>query len=566
MNTNILLIIFLFSFYKLILSQSIICTDHSPKQYFHFPKLTKCNFDYNNNTKIKKYEIFKPNNIEFISNAFLCKKLVSEVSLYTDLSGYEHLVEKEINNKNINILECQEMIKNKYCEFGSLKKDEYSYHTNNKISTNYPNRFISLLKPKRYIKENCVLIETKIFSHYNQKNPTNVFVNMNKCDYLKGKCQIKSNEIMIWEVNKNQNCKFISIGIFSGIFDNNNKTWTNNEMQIVLNLLDEFHENHITDCDNNLQLTSEGYAIKSIREKRSLVNSFQEAAELQFLENNFEKNLKILMKNICQMFNDHNNILEILLKENPKKYFQKVLNYNAINVELLNDNIIEVIFCKEIDNNLIEFIEVNDYKGHIPIKINKYSDKIWYYKNNVITNKIIINKNITNNQLIKNLEINKNYDLNFVKNKVIIKEHIFNNFKTNIEEELINEIKQISNVGIELKEKDQNSMIPHEIIEEINSIFESYWIKFWRIYVTIAVTLFYIFIGRSLYFIISPIFTLNNFTEMKNKVKNYIPIKNNLDENKVVYRKNNNNIPIEIKMNKIDKINDLSNISIIESD
>ena len=102
-------------------SEPTICTSNSPVQYFKFPKLTRCNYNYKNLTKIKKYEIFKPNTIEFISNAYLCKKIVSEVSMYTDLSGYEHLVEKEINNKEISIVECEEMIKNK-CEFGTLKK------------------------------------------------------------------------------------------------------------------------------------------------------------------------------------------------------------------------------------------------------------------------------------------------------------------------------------------------------------------------------------------------------------------------------------------------------------
>ena len=99
-----------------VFGSSIICTNNSPKQYFNFPKLTKCNFNYKNNTKIKKFEIFKPNTIEFISNAYLCRKIISEVSMYTGLSGYEHLIEKEINNKEINIKECEEM-KNFFCEF-----------------------------------------------------------------------------------------------------------------------------------------------------------------------------------------------------------------------------------------------------------------------------------------------------------------------------------------------------------------------------------------------------------------------------------------------------------------
>ena len=54
--------------------ETIICTNNSPVQYFNFPKLTRCNYNYKNLTKIKKYEIFKPNTIEFILNVYLCKK------------------------------------------------------------------------------------------------------------------------------------------------------------------------------------------------------------------------------------------------------------------------------------------------------------------------------------------------------------------------------------------------------------------------------------------------------------------------------------------------------------
>ena len=100
------------------------------------------------------------------------------------------------------------------------------------------------------------------------------------------------------------------------------------------------------------------------------------------------------------------------------------------------------------------------------------------------------------------------YNLQFLNDKITFKEHILNDIKTHVEEELLNEMRQKSDVGIELKENEQNSMIPHEIINEIDSIFESYYIKIWRIYVTIGVSLVYIFIARSLVYIASPYFLL----------------------------------------------------------
>ena len=60
-------------------------------------------------------------------------------------------------------------------------------------------------------------------------------------------------------------------------------------------------------------------------------------------------------------------------------------------------------------------------------------------------------------------------------------------------------------------------MIPHEIINEIDNIFESYYIKFWRIYVTIGVTMFYMFIIRSIYYVLSPSFSFSKFSKFKNK-------------------------------------------------
>jgi hypothetical protein len=194
------------------------------------------------------------------------------------------------------------------------------------------------------------------------------------------------------------------------------------------------------------------------------------------------------------MFNDHNEILEILLKENPKRFIQKALNHSVIDVKLINNNVIEVTFCKEINSSLIEFTNLNDFRGYIPIKIKKYNDKIWYLKDEAITNEV--DSKIDKVSHVTAIELKENYDLRFLNNKLIIKEHIFNN-RTNVEEELLTEMKQISNLGIELKENEQNSIIPHEIIENLDSFFESYW---WRIYVTIGVTLIYI---------VSPSFMLN---------------------------------------------------------
>lgn len=157
---------------------------------------------------------------------------------------------------------------------------------------------------------------------------------------------------MIWDVNRDQNCKFISIRKFDGYFNKN--FWINiNENQIALNSKNQYTD----DFRNRLQLTSEENAISRIvnhtdlsmlrivdqankRTKRqSYVSTFQKAEEFQYLENNLENQLKHSPKTFCQMFNDHNNILKILLKNHRRKFVQSALNYLAIDVKMIKNDV-----------------------------------------------------------------------------------------------------------------------------------------------------------------------------------------------------------------------------------
>ena len=133
---------------------------------------------------------------------------------------------------------------------------------------------------------------------------------------------------------------------------------------------------------------------------------------------------------------------EILLKENPKRFIQKALNHSAIDVKLVNNDVIEVTFCKEINSSLIEFTDLNDFRGYIPVKIKTYNDKIWYLKDNVTVDRIDEMSEVNN---IKSIEIKEYNDLQCLNDKLIIKKHIFNN-RTNIEEELLTKIRNTSNV------------------------------------------------------------------------------------------------------------------------
>ncbi|EFO83960.1 hypothetical protein CRE_17461 [Caenorhabditis remanei] len=784
-------VLILLTLYKDASSKSIICTDNSPVQYFRIPKLHKCNYHriLNSRSEPVQYEVFKPNVIEYISEAKLCKKLVSEVSMYTDFSGYEHMVEKELNNNPITLAECREMINSKKCGYGTLSQGKSnSWSTNNKIEVDYPNRFTSFFTPKRYYKENCIVIETKVYSHFNQTKPTNVLADMNNCKYQDGFCEIKNNEIITWDVNKDQKCQYISIGILDGMYNNN--LWVNNENQIALN----FQTNKtIKDCNSDLTISDEGFAVKKInrsqyaprqipvaiptypqrqqqeddrrrreqeetrkreqedarrreqedrrreelrnqedarrreherqkhnedfekkkqeklkkeeelekkkqeklkklqeeaemkelmkqrqgedwtihdkslkngsnkanrtkreiadsaffqplplpeyneylkikqdcenlpnyeafrnsregcdslttytdfinkianfekeqhmnketwqplpfpgyeeylnikedcailptydeyktirescdafpsytefikrianyelfetgkqRRKRELYSDFQAAGEFQYLENQSNNLLRHTTEVMCDIFNEQNEVLESLIRENPRRYIQKQLNHSAVKVRFIDSaQVVQVTFCKEIDEEDIDFIDITHFDGYklsmalalgqIPIKIKSLGDKIWYFKNDysggIISSKPQLHPMIDYRTNITNMKDFKEFDLKFLDDKVVFHEHILLDMKTNIEEELLDEIREKADVAIDIHASNQDSTMPHEILDDVEGFFGKWWLRIWRVGVTIAVAFVYIFIARTFWLILSP----KTFIDKKNK-------------------------------------------------
>ncbi|ULT87157.1 hypothetical protein L3Y34_006739 [Caenorhabditis briggsae] len=685
------------------------------------------------------------------------------------------------------------MINNKKCDYGTLSKGtSNTWSTNNKIDVDYPNRFTSIFTPKRYYKENCIVIETKVYSHFNQSKPTNILANMNNCKYQDGFCDIKKNEIITWDVNRDQKCQYISIGILDGIY--NNKLWVNNKNQIALN----FQSNKtVTDCNIDLMISDEGFAVrkinrapsqyapsqipvsiptypqrqqheddrrkreqeeqrkrdleerkreqerqkqyeadlkdfekrkqeklkkeeeyekkkqektkkaqeeaerkevetlkkqrkeedwtvydkdnrnppqaksnrtkreiadlrsaqkepvnfqplplpnydeylkikqdcdnlpsyeafknsregcdsltsytdfinnianyekeqhsnssteetwqplpfpgyeeylsikedcailpsydeyKTIREscdafpsyiefikrisnyelfetgkqrriRRELYTDFQAAGEFQYLENQSNNLVRHTTEVMCDIFNEQNEVLESLIRESPRRYIQKQLNHTAIKVRFIDsqesNGIVQVTFCKEIDEEEIDFIDLTRFDGYklslaltlgqIPIKIKSLGDKIWYFKNDysggIISNKPQLHPMIDFRTNITNMKDFKEFDLKFLDDKVVFNEHILLDMKTNIEEELIEEMREKSDVSIEIHASNQDSTMSHEILDDVEGFFGKWWLRIWRVGVTLPAILVYLFIARSFWMILSP----KTFIDRKNR-------------------------------------------------
>ncbi|EGT60171.1 hypothetical protein CAEBREN_30922 [Caenorhabditis brenneri] len=264
------------------------------------------------------------------------------------------------------------------------------------------------------------------------------------------------------------------------------------------------------------------------RRKRELYSDFQAAGEFQYLENQSNNLLRHTTEVMCDIFNEQNEVLESLIRENPRRYIQKQLNHSAVKVKFIDTaEVVQVTFCKEIDEDEIDFIDVTHFDGYklsialtlgqIPIKIKSLGDKIWYYKNDnfggVISSKPQLHPMIDYRSNITNMKNFKEFDLKFLDDKVVFHEHILLDMKTNIEEELIEEMREKSDSSIEAHASNQDSTLPHEILDDVEGFFGKWWLRIWRVGVTLGVAVVYIFVGRSIWMILSP----KTFIDRKNR-------------------------------------------------
>ncbi|CAP24768.2 Protein CBG03968 [Caenorhabditis briggsae] len=242
--------------------------------------------------------------------------------MYTDFSGYEHLAEKELNHRSISVAECREWIANKKCEYGSLGKGkEGIYSTNNKVNEDYPNRFTSFFTSKRYYKENCVIMETKVYSHFNQSRPSNVLSDLSNCKYQDGYCQPgKMNEIIIWDVNKDQKCQYISIGKLDGIMNNGLRINSQNQIALSLN-----KSKIIRDCNLNLLISEEGFAVKEIQKLPTpqALTSTPSLQEMSINPQKFQKEIEENYKRQQEQIQKDRELCEKLQTEKDKEVRDK---------------------------------------------------------------------------------------------------------------------------------------------------------------------------------------------------------------------------------------------------
>ena len=207
--------------------------------------------------------------------------------------------------------ECHQMIYHRKCKLGTLIEENGLWHTNLKIDNSPRTWLLGSWNWKTVSNENCYLLPTKIFSKFGEASISSPLGETENCPYSSGSCRISDKTVVLWKPTNNSNCKYKPMGPWKGHMMGTH--WIADRAPLLL----EFSQmaKTIINCNQNLALSTQGYALgtRGLRENNAnrvkrasegIVTSSQLAAELSYLSWNISSTLSFsfayAMHSVCE--------------------------------------------------------------------------------------------------------------------------------------------------------------------------------------------------------------------------------------------------------------------------
>lgn len=149
-----------------------------------------------------KLSIYRPDPDSFQFLAHRCIKMRPTQRYRTDFLGYP--LEEKPKQLTIptTIEDCQEMIRYRKCEFGSLLGQEGQSHTNNHLEIKQSWWNFGWQNSEA---ENCFLAKFPLTGKPGSDTINSPIDDVTKCKYLDGHCKLENGAILLWEIKRNVN-------------------------------------------------------------------------------------------------------------------------------------------------------------------------------------------------------------------------------------------------------------------------------------------------------------------------------------------------------------------------
>ena len=148
--------------------------------------------------------VYSENSVEWKVKAWQCFKTLVTVS--TQVSFWTDVKDKRVARDALPVTasECRSMVNTKTCSEGSLYGNDGVYTTDNKVDISY----VYCCKWNDFPVKQCSFIRASVFKRYGDSEFTSSAGDVSHCSYESGECTLDDSSMLIWDVKKNDLCKY----------------------------------------------------------------------------------------------------------------------------------------------------------------------------------------------------------------------------------------------------------------------------------------------------------------------------------------------------------------------
>ncbi|CAD6200273.1 unnamed protein product [Caenorhabditis auriculariae] len=395
-NLRLGFILICFLFTPALAINPLICLPHAPRSYFLLPPRIECSrLAGSDSSAVKRVSltVWRPNIIEYESSATLCKIIQRTTIFSVNFFGArsETSFSKQLT---VSLSDCQIMMNHKRCAHGELFFSNGIFQTNNPHAVPWPTPpYWPFAEEKTFVSTNCIMLNTKVISHFDESTPSSPAGQMTACSYRDGFCNQREGAAFIWRPNPNQACRFVKFKVLSGFLSKN--IWLGDEKEFALSF--NASSLKVQDCGNTLILTDQGFAISPIlRRKRdsepalsnltNFVSSNQLAAQLLAVQKDIIATMYTWVSHNlvswCASLNAIAASSSAAAANNPTLVARQLLNRTDISARYLGNRLLAVQACTRIPKasfNLEKFIDQCYSKPSIRVSMPNNSSFLTFF-------------------------------------------------------------------------------------------------------------------------------------------------------------------------------------------
>ena len=248
-------------------SNPMLCRTAKPIARFKVPEVPVCkppDLSVYHEPKPLDMQLFKPNLIQYRTQASQCKVITTAVTTYAGFFDNARTKTEKYVNEKVDLDTCRSMLNFHTSDYGMLTKTGQVYRTNNAVDYVY-NAYFKCCQYYEYQTTNAYIIPTVVLKRHGSSVLESPIAVVKHCLYEQGHCLLSDKSYLTWSPDEKQQCDYLPHKIVPG--KGLGLTWISDQ-QIALTF--EHHRTELSQpdvCGGSVFLSDQGIATKHLRDK-----------------------------------------------------------------------------------------------------------------------------------------------------------------------------------------------------------------------------------------------------------------------------------------------------------